>query len=86
MLRAVLFDWGDTLFHFAYDERLLSSGWDAGLTALERDGYSIHFHVFTEFEVMELFTVLRRRYALQFTIEQIANNRLHEMVVAARKD
>jgi HAD superfamily hydrolase (TIGR01509 family) len=34
----VLFDWGDTLFHFAYDERLLAAGWEAGLTALERDG------------------------------------------------
>ena len=55
-------------------------------TALERDRYSIHFHVFTEFEVLELLTVLRRRYALPFTIEQIANNRLHEMVVAARKE
>jgi putative hydrolase of the HAD superfamily len=38
VLRAVLFDWGDTLFHFAYDERLLAAGWEVGLTALERDG------------------------------------------------
>jgi HAD superfamily hydrolase (TIGR01509 family) len=38
VLRAVLFDWGDTLFHFAYDERLLAAGWEAGLTTLERDG------------------------------------------------
>ena len=37
MLRAVLFDWGDTLFHFAYDEALLEAGWEAGLTALARD-------------------------------------------------
>jgi HAD superfamily hydrolase (TIGR01509 family) len=34
----VLFDWGDTLFHFAYDEALLEAGWEAGLDALERDG------------------------------------------------
>ena len=27
VLRAVLFDWGDTLFHFAYDEELLEAGW-----------------------------------------------------------
>ena len=38
MLRAVLFDWGDTLFHFAYDETLLAAGWEAGLGTLERDG------------------------------------------------
>lgn len=37
MLRAVLFDWGDTLFHFAYDEELLAAGWEAGLATLERD-------------------------------------------------
>jgi HAD superfamily hydrolase (TIGR01509 family) len=34
---AVLFDWGDTLFHFAYDESLLEAGWEAGLTAIGRD-------------------------------------------------
>jgi putative hydrolase of the HAD superfamily len=38
MLRAVLFDWGDTLFHFAYDEDLLAAGWEAALATLERDG------------------------------------------------
>jgi putative hydrolase of the HAD superfamily len=37
MLDAVLFDWGDTLFHFAYDEALLEAGWEAGLAALGRD-------------------------------------------------
>jgi putative hydrolase of the HAD superfamily len=35
---AVLFDWGDTLFHFAYDEDLLEAGWAAGLAAIGRDG------------------------------------------------
>jgi putative hydrolase of the HAD superfamily len=35
---AVLFDWGDTLFHFAYDEELLEAGWSAGLAATGRDG------------------------------------------------
>jgi HAD superfamily hydrolase (TIGR01509 family) len=34
---AVLFDWGDTLFHFAYDESLLEAGWAAGLAAVARD-------------------------------------------------
>ena len=38
MLQAVLFDYGDTLFHFAYDEALLEAGWEAGLAALDRDG------------------------------------------------
>lgn len=37
MLDAVLFDWGDTLFHFAYDEALLEAGWEAGLATLDRD-------------------------------------------------
>jgi putative hydrolase of the HAD superfamily len=37
VLRAVLFDWGDTLFHFAYDEELLAAGWEAGLGTVERD-------------------------------------------------
>jgi HAD superfamily hydrolase (TIGR01549 family) len=34
---AVLFDWGDTLFHFAYDDDLLEAGWAAGLAAIGRD-------------------------------------------------
>jgi putative hydrolase of the HAD superfamily len=42
VLRAVLFDWGDTLFHFAYDEALLEAGWEAGLTALARDDLPGH--------------------------------------------
>ena len=42
MVDAVLFDWGDTLFEFAYDEELLESGWHAGLSALGRDGLPSH--------------------------------------------
>ena len=42
MLDAVLFDWGDTLFHFAYDEALLEAGWEAGLAALGRDDLPRH--------------------------------------------
>jgi putative hydrolase of the HAD superfamily len=38
----VLFDWGDTLFHFAYDESLLEAGWEAGLATIERDGLPGH--------------------------------------------
>jgi putative hydrolase of the HAD superfamily len=42
MLEAVLFDWGDTLFHFAYDETLLEAGWEAGLAAVGRDDLPGH--------------------------------------------
>jgi putative hydrolase of the HAD superfamily len=41
-LDAVLFDWGDTLFHFAYDEELLEAGWAAGLAAIGREGLPGH--------------------------------------------
>jgi putative hydrolase of the HAD superfamily len=34
MLEAVLFDWGDTLMRFAYDEALVEAGHRAGLEAL----------------------------------------------------
>ena len=37
MPAAVLFDWGDTLMRFAYDEALVEAGHRAGLAALERD-------------------------------------------------
>lgn len=37
MLEAVLFDWGDTLMRFEYDEALLGAGHRAGLQALGRD-------------------------------------------------
>lgn len=37
MLEAVLFDWGDTLFHFAYEDDLLEAGWEAGLAAMGRE-------------------------------------------------
>jgi len=38
MLKAVLFDWGDTLMEFGYDPALLEAGQRAGLEALGRDG------------------------------------------------
>jgi putative hydrolase of the HAD superfamily len=34
---AVLFDWGDTLMRFAYDEALVEAGHRAGLATLDRD-------------------------------------------------
>ena len=42
MIDAVLFDWGDTLFRFEYDEALLEAGWEAGLVAAGRDGLPGH--------------------------------------------
>jgi putative hydrolase of the HAD superfamily len=38
VLDAVLFDWGDTLFRFVYEDELLEAGWEAGLAAIGRDG------------------------------------------------
>ena len=37
MLEAVLFDWGDTLMRFAYDESLVEAGHQAGLHAVGAD-------------------------------------------------
>jgi HAD superfamily hydrolase (TIGR01549 family) len=48
-LEAVLFDWGDTLFHFAYDEALLEAGWRAGLEAVGRDELPGHEEVAARF-------------------------------------
>jgi putative hydrolase of the HAD superfamily len=42
VIEAVLFDWGDTLFHFAYDDALLEAGWEAGLATLGRDDLPGH--------------------------------------------
>jgi putative hydrolase of the HAD superfamily len=38
VLEGVLFDWGDTLMRFDYDEELETAGFRAGLAALERAG------------------------------------------------
>ena len=38
MLRAVLFDWGDTLMEWTWDPDLLEAGHRAGLAAIGRDG------------------------------------------------
>jgi putative hydrolase of the HAD superfamily len=42
VIDAVLFDWGDTLFRFEYDEALLEAGWEAGLVAADRDDLPGH--------------------------------------------
>ena len=38
MLRAVLFDWGDTLMAFGYEPELVEAGQRAGIEAVGRDG------------------------------------------------
>jgi HAD superfamily hydrolase (TIGR01549 family) len=42
VIDAVLFDWGDTLFRFEYDEALLEAGWESGLAAIGRDRLPEH--------------------------------------------
>jgi putative hydrolase of the HAD superfamily len=37
VLEAVLFDWGDTLMEFRFDEELMDAAFRAGLAALDRD-------------------------------------------------
>jgi putative hydrolase of the HAD superfamily len=49
VIDAVLFDWGDTLFHFAWDESLVEAGWEAGLATLDREGLPGHDETATRF-------------------------------------
>jgi GT2 family glycosyltransferase/SAM-dependent methyltransferase len=48
--------------------------------------YSIHFHVWTPVEVMEMLVALRQRFELQFDIELFFQNGQHEVIVIVRKD
>lgn len=54
MLEAVLFDWGDTLMDFRYDEELMDEAFRAGLSALDRADLApadeIRAHFRAEFE------------------------------------
>jgi putative hydrolase of the HAD superfamily len=56
MLRAVLFDWGDTLMEFRFDEELMDTAFRAGLSALRRDDLGpaddIRTHFREQFEPM----------------------------------
>jgi SAM-dependent methyltransferase len=53
---------------------------------LMQEKYSIHYHVFTEFETIELFCLLHRQYKIPFVFEYVANNGCHETIVVARKE
>ena len=54
MLRAVFFDWGDTLMEFRFDEELMADAFQAGLKALDRDdlapGQEVLAHFREQFE------------------------------------
>jgi putative hydrolase of the HAD superfamily len=56
VLRAVLFDWGDTLMEFRFDEELMDTAFRAGLEALRRDDLGpaddIRTHFREQFEPM----------------------------------
>jgi putative hydrolase of the HAD superfamily len=56
MLRAILFDWGDTLMEFRFDEELMDTAFRAGLSALRRDDLGsaddIRTHFREQFEPM----------------------------------
>ena len=66
MPAAVLFDWGDTLIRFVYDEALVEAGHRAGLAALGRDDLP---------EVERVATHFRERYEPLFwapgTVEEL---------------
>jgi putative hydrolase of the HAD superfamily len=50
LIRAVLFDWGDTLMEFAFDEELVKESHRAGLRAIGREDLDITEHFRARFE------------------------------------
>jgi putative hydrolase of the HAD superfamily len=50
VIRAVLFDWGDTLMQWTWDEALIEAGHRAGLAAIGRRDLSITAHFRERFE------------------------------------
>ncbi len=58
---------------------------DAYIADLDQRNYRIHFHVFTEFEVLALVRLLAERYNEQFVIEGIVNDKDLEVAFALRK-
>ena len=68
--------------HYEEWERLVDGRRSA--TDLDTSGYSIHMHVWTEAEFLELLLYCRRRFADSFEIEAFARRSL-EVVVVLRK-
>jgi putative hydrolase of the HAD superfamily len=62
LIRAVLFDWGDTLMEFAFDDELIKASHRAGLSAIGRDDLDITEHFRERFEPL---------FAVPGTIEEI---------------
>jgi putative hydrolase of the HAD superfamily len=62
VIRAVLFDWGDTLMEFAFDEELVKASHRAGLRAIGREDLDITEHFRERFEPL---------FAVPGTIEEI---------------
>jgi putative hydrolase of the HAD superfamily len=52
VIRAVLFDWGDTLMQWSWQEELLEAGHRAGLTAIGRNDVAITEHFRERYEPM----------------------------------
>jgi HAD superfamily hydrolase (TIGR01509 family) len=52
VLRAVLFDWNNTLARFEWDDELLAAGHRAGLAAIGRDGADELTHRFSALELV----------------------------------
>ncbi len=50
MIRAVLFDWGDTLMQWSWDEGLIEAGHRAGLAAIGREDLAITDHFRERYE------------------------------------
>ena len=57
---------------------------DRVAASLMERNYSIHFHVWTQFELMELLVTLRREYALPFDVELFMANDT-ECIMVLRK-
>ena len=74
-------DWTRTILKVSDDTEVARR-----VDELMEAGYSIHFHVFTEFQTIELFCLMRNRYNIPFVFECVANNGCHETVIVARKE
>ena len=51
---------------------------------LKATGYSIHFHVWTQAEVLELLAAMRMRYQMPFDVETVVKNGI-EVIMVLRK-